>query len=102
MRVLNYGKEYWYSQKYIKKYRNIIIPESEHNIEYKKLFAYWIPESIKINNGIFLGYRYIKEGYIEYGGGVGNYFYCTKSTKVALISPDSKRNPIYVPIDNLK
>lgn len=53
MRVLNYGKEYWYSQKYIKKYRNIIIPESEHNIEYKKLFAYWIPESIKINNGIF-------------------------------------------------
>jgi hypothetical protein len=101
MSLLNYGKEYYYSQRYIKRYKNITIPKTEHNIEYTKLFTYWSLKLIEINKGIFLGYRYIKDGYIEYGI-VGNYFNHTKITKVALISPDSKRNPIYVPIDNLK
>jgi hypothetical protein len=101
MILLNYGKEYYYSRQYIKKHKNITIPKTEHNIEFTKLFTYWDLKLIEINKGIFLGYRYIKEGYIEYDPENGNYFYCTKSTKVALISPDSKRNPIYVPIDDL-
>jgi hypothetical protein len=97
--LIDYGNRICYFQKYIRKYRTEIIKPTNHNFEFKKYFSYWDIKDIKTNIGIFLGVRYIKNGYVEHNTDNQKVFYNTEIIKSALISPNKKENPIYVPID---
>ncbi len=59
----------------------------------------WKQRDIKEEkNCLFLGYRTVKEGKIEYDPEEGYYFYPNNHITVMLVSVNSKLNPIYVPI----
>ena len=49
--------------------------------------------------GIFLGTRFLQEGWLCYDYEEGYSFNCTERQRVALISPGPNLNPIYVPLD---
>jgi hypothetical protein len=61
----------------------------------------WIREPYKRSNCIFLGYRNIADGIREYEYEVGYYFYPREYFKVALVCPNDKTNPVYVPLDSI-
>jgi hypothetical protein len=56
---------------------------------------------VPIQAGLFLGYRYLRNGY-RYHCFHDSNITVTKTIKVALVAPDSIRNPMYVLIENLQ
>lgn len=48
-------------------------------------------------SGMYIGYRYYKNGKVEYGGlEEGNIFHADEQIKIALIVPDARQKPIPV------
>jgi len=52
--------------------------------------------------GIFLGYRFIRDGFIERTHDEGDSFIMDKQHKVALVCLSERENPIYVPLDSIE
>jgi len=70
-------------------------PLIKRSNEYKS----WIKQEMIIpRKGIFLGYRFIRDGFIERSYDEGSYFVMDKQHKVALVCLSERENPIYVPL----
>lgn len=62
----------------------------------QRLWAYWGEVDQSIIDGVFLGFRTLRNGWIErLGHGEGDHFRLAETVKVALISPDEHQNPVY-------
>lgn len=66
-------------------------------------FKYWKSLEMKISRkGIFLGYRTLSDGYLDYDYEEGNTFIPEKFFKVALVCLSERENPVYVPLKFIK
>lgn len=65
-------------------------------------YKYWsILEWKQSRKGIFLGYRHLRDGYVERSYDEGNYFVMDNQIKVALVCLSPYENPIYVPLNSI-
>jgi hypothetical protein len=52
--------------------------------------------------GLLLGYRTLSNGDMEWFSDEGNRYTPREHFKVALVSPNERENPVYVPLDKIK
>jgi len=68
-------------------------------LNYKKWTAIETPST----NVYFLGYRTLRNGYIDYYGDEGGIvFDCDGTVKAALVIKNRTENPFYVPVETMK
>ena len=53
-------------------------------------------------SGIFLGYRWLKDGVVDRDWEYGDTFYAYQQRKVALVCPNHRTNPVYLPLNSIK
>jgi len=95
--MLNFG----YTVSISTKYKRVTRRKPEENGR-SKLWRIWDKEEYYKNDCIFLGYRTLSNGTVEYEDEVENYFYAQDSFKVALVCPGPNLNPVYVPLHCIK
>ena len=84
------------SAKVMKKTWSVI--HSTNEVE-TKVVTDWYPKSQRISSGIYLGKRSLPYGERLVANGI---FKIKGRNTVALVSPDGKRNPVYVDIKDLE
>lgn len=67
----------------------------------RKEWVDWTPKSFGFE-GLFLGYRNLSNGELIWDEDEGNIYYPKEHMKVALVSPNERENPVYVPLDKIK
>jgi len=109
---LKFGQRVTIDQKYSRWWkkrkdpRKLNILPSGRKYEYK----FWKADILPINNktgksarrGIFLGYRTLRNGFLDRDYQEGTTFDTHESFKVALVCLSEHENPIYVPLENVK
>ena len=60
----------------------------------------WMPVECE-GSGLFLGFRTLKNGIVDYDVDDGNTFRATEQVKAALICSDSRTRPFYVKAESL-
>jgi len=100
MTIEDYGKKVIISATYRRgrEQRTVINKQGRETTSIWKVWKRRYFES----NGIFLGFRWLKEGTREYELEYGYYFAVKGGFKVALVSPSPRLNPVYVPLDAIR
>lgn len=84
------------SAKVVKKTWSVIHSTNETEM---KVVTAWYPKGQRISGGIYLGKRSLPYGETLVANGI---FKVKGHKTVALVSPDGKRNPVYVDIKDLE
>lgn len=64
--------------------------------------VWWRARTCQPVAGIYIGYRYLRNGILVHSPKAEAYLSCTHTTRVALIVTSERTNPIYVPFSHLK
>lgn len=61
---------------------------------------YYAREQVPLTDGIYIGYRNVSDGRIYTNQSIP--YSPTETYKVALVAYDKRKDPVYVPLDNLE
>lgn len=65
-----------------------------------KGYKFWLPVEKEIN-GLFIGYRTLSNGSLEWWEDIGSVYKPINHFQAALVVPSETRNPVYVLLDSL-
>jgi hypothetical protein len=69
--------------------------------KYSNNKGFWEAEEIESKTGLFLGFRYLRNGFMKWSEYYGSKFVPTETVKVCLVSFDAIANPVYAPVDEV-
>lgn len=100
---LKFGDWVWVEFKLFRRSETKIIPfgRGPNNAMIMKTIKYWHSAKQPRKKAVFLGFRTLKNGYVDYDE-YGNIFNPLENIKAALVCEGPRKKPFYVLIEDIK